>query len=62
MNGKWTIRISDGFCNYEYELLATNKNASIYDVYQAVRKKLKAEECEAKLIPNINICNFDFIE
>jgi hypothetical protein len=58
----WKVRISDGYCNYEYELEATNPNVAIYDVYQLVRKKLKAEECEAKLIPNINACNTDYNE
>jgi len=50
MSHKWKIRINDGFCEYEYQLEATNPKVSIYDVYQLVRKKLKAEECEAKYV------------
>jgi hypothetical protein len=49
-SGKWTIRISDGFCNYEYELKATNPDVSIYDVVKLVAKKLKAELKEGNLI------------
>ena len=50
MNGKWTIRISDGYCNYEYELQATNPDVAIYDVVKLVAKKIKAELKEGKLI------------
>jgi len=49
-SGKWTIRISDGFCNYEYELQATNPDVAIYDIAKLVAKKLKAELKEGKLI------------
>ena len=49
-SGKWTIRISDGFCNYEYEMQATNPHVAIYDVAKLVAKKLKAELKEGKLI------------
>lgn len=50
MTGKWKIRINDGFCEYEYELLAKNPNVSIHDIYKMVRRKLKAEENEGKRI------------
>jgi hypothetical protein len=46
----WKVRISDGYCNYEYELEATNPNVSIYDILKLVAKKLKAEITEGKLI------------
>lgn len=50
MNGKWTIRISDGHCNYEYEMQATNPDVAIYDIAKLVAKKLKSEVKEGKLI------------
>jgi hypothetical protein len=46
----WKVRISDGYCNYEYELEATNPNVAIYDILKLVAKKLKAEITEGKLI------------
>jgi uncharacterized protein YdbL (DUF1318 family) len=50
MKREWKIRIDDGYCEYEYQLLANNPKVSIHDVYQLVRNKLKAEECEAKYV------------
>ena len=63
MSHKWKIRVNDGFCEYEYELLATNPKVSIHDIYDIVRKKLKAEHSEGKYVSKktgqvVDTCNY----
>lgn len=50
MKNEWKIRINDGYCEYEYKLIATNKNVSIHDIYELVRKKLKSEHSDGKYV------------
>ncbi len=46
----WKIRIDDGFCEYEYPLLATNMDVSIAQIYEHVRKLLEAKPAEGQLL------------
>lgn len=46
----WKIRISDGFCEYEYLLPAERGDLCINDIYELVRKKLEARKVEPKQI------------
>lgn len=48
---QWRIRISDGFCEYEYKLMAHQHNISIHKIYESVRKRLKADEVVGVHIP-----------
>jgi hypothetical protein len=48
----WKIRINDGYCEWEYELPATNGKACIHDIYTLAKKKLKALERDGKPVPD----------
>ena len=47
---KWTIRISDGYCEYEYRLDARVDDVSIYDIYDLVRARLRADDVHGGFI------------
>ena len=41
---KWRIRISDCYCEYEYELDARVDDVCIHDLYELVRERLSADD------------------
>ena len=47
---KWTIKINDGYCEYEYVLKARNEEVSIHDLYELIRAKLEADRVDGKFV------------
>lgn len=47
---KWTVKIDDGFCEYEYVLKARNDEVSIHDLYELIRAKLEADKVDGKFV------------
>lgn len=47
---KWTVKIDDGFCEYQYVLRARNDEISIHDLYELIRAKLEADSVEGKFV------------
>ena len=46
----WTVRISDGYCTYEYKLEDHKGNKCIQDVYEAVRFTLSAPTSKGRFV------------
>ena len=47
---KWRIRISDCYCEYEYELIARVADVCIHDLYELVRERLKANDVHGRFV------------
>lgn len=47
---KWTVKINDGYCEYEYALKARNEEVSIHDLYELICAKLEADKVEGKFV------------
>lgn len=47
---KWRIRISDCYCEYEYELDARVDDVCIHDLYELVRERLKADDVHGRFV------------
>jgi hypothetical protein len=47
---KWKVKISDGYCEYEYTYATTNGNVSIHDISEVICRKLKGLKKEGKFI------------
>lgn len=47
---KWRIRISDCYCEYEYELDARVDDVCIHDLYELVRERLKADDVHGRCV------------
>ena len=47
---KWTVKINDGYCEYEYVLKARNDEVSIHDLYELIRAKLEADKVEGRFV------------
>ena len=52
---KWIIKINDGFCEYEYVLNARADDVAIYDLYELVRERLRADDVEGRLVESKTI-------
>lgn len=46
----WRIRISDCYCEYEYELNARANDVSIHDLYELVRERLRANDVHGRFV------------
>lgn len=46
----WTVRISDGYCTYEYKLEDRKGNKSIQDVYEAARRELQVQPSAGRYV------------
>jgi len=46
----WRIRISNCYCEYEYELNARANDVSINDLYELVRERLRANDVHGRFI------------
>ena len=47
---KWRIRISDCYCEYEYELDARVDDVCIHNLYELVRERLKADDVHGRFV------------
>lgn len=47
---KWRIRISDCYCEYEYELDARVDDVCIHDLYELLRERLKADDVQGRFV------------
>ena len=47
---RWRIRISDCYCEYEYELIARVDDVCIHDLYELVRERLKANDVHGRCV------------
>ena len=47
---RWRIRISDCYCEYEYELIARVDDVCIHDLYELVRERLKANDVHGRIV------------
>ncbi len=47
---KWRIRISDCYCEYEYELIARVDDVCIHDLYELLRERLKANDVHGRCV------------
>ena len=47
---KWRIRISDCYCEYEYELIARVDDVCIHDLYELLRERLKASDVHGRFV------------
>ena len=46
----WKVRIDDGFVAYQFRLNATNGGVCINDIYELVRRKLKARKARGRMV------------
>ena len=52
---KWRIRISDCYCEYEYEMDARVDDVCIHDLYELVRERLKADDVYGRFVDPVSI-------